>query len=170
VAPLPFNPQEAAVGDYDHAALHLTEVRERAERVTNSWLTISAWVWLGRLELARERFDDAWSALTEALDLSLAEQQAPSLALCLSAHAQLAFAEGEVERAALLEGATDGLRRRAGIRVWGSARLEAARIALIREALGPDRFDEVFAAGARLSQQDAVTAARQRHGEGVLAS
>jgi predicted ATPase len=170
VALLTVGPQEAAVGDYDHAALHLTEVRERAERVTNSWLTISAWVWLGRLELARERFDDAWAALTEALDLSLAEQQAPSLALCLSAHAQLAFAEGEVERAALLEGATDGLRRRAGIRVWGSARLEAARIALIREALGPDRFDEVFAAGARLSQQDAVTAARQRHGEGVLAS
>jgi hypothetical protein len=170
VALITLGPQEAAVGDYDHAALHLTEVRERAERVPNPWLTISAWVQLGMLELARERFDDAWASLSEALDLSLAEQQAPSLALCLSALAQLAFAEGDVERAGLLEGAADGLRRRAGIRVWGSARLEAERIALIREAMGPDRFDESFGAGAGLSQQDAVAAARRRHGEGVRAS
>jgi hypothetical protein len=127
VALITLGPQQAAVGDYEDAALHLTEVRERAERVPNPWLTMSAWVQLGMLELARERFDDAWASLTEALDLSLAEQQAPSLALCLSALAQLAFAEGEVERAALLEGAADGLRRRAGIRVWGSARLEAER-------------------------------------------
>ena len=40
----------------------------------------------------------------------------------------------------------------------------------IREALGQDRFDELFAAGSRLNQQDAVTAARDRHGEGVRAS
>jgi hypothetical protein len=46
----------------------------------------------------------------------------------------------------------------------------AERIALIRAALGPDPFDELFAAGAGLSQQDAVTAARRRHGEGVRAS
>jgi hypothetical protein len=68
----------SAVGDYEDAALHLAEVRERAERVPNPWLTMSAWVQLGILELARERFDDAWASLTEALDLSLAEQQAPA--------------------------------------------------------------------------------------------
>jgi hypothetical protein len=54
--------------------------------------------------------------------------------------------------------------------VWGAARLEGDRIALIRDALGPDRFDELFSAGAGLSQQDAMTAARRRHGEGVRAS
>jgi len=170
VALITLGPQEAAVGDFDEAALHLTEVRDRAERVPNSWLTIAAWVQLGMVALARGRFDDAWASLTEALDLSLAEQQAPSLALCLGALAQLAFAEGEIEQAALLEGAADGLRRRAGLRVWGSARLEAERLALVREALGPERFDEVFAAGFGLSQQDAVTASRRRHGEGVRAS
>jgi hypothetical protein len=31
-------------------------------------------------------------------------------------------------------------------------------------------LDEVFAAGARLNQQDAVAAVRDRHGEGVRAS
>jgi hypothetical protein len=47
---------------------------------------------------------------------------------------------------------------------------EGERAALVREALGPDRFDELFAAGAGLSQQDAVTAARRRHDQGVRAS
>ena len=40
----------------------------------------------------------------------------------------------------------------------------------IGEALGADRFDEVFAAGSRLNQQDAVAAVRDRHGEGARAS
>ena len=57
-----------------------------------------------------------------------------------------------------------------GFACRGSARPEAERVAQIREALGADRFDEVFAAGAALSQQDAVIAARRRHGEGVRAS
>ena len=61
-------------------------------------------------------------------------------------------------------------RRRAGVRVWGSARGEAERVTQIRQALGADRFDEVFAAGSRLNQQDAVAAVRDRHGEGVGAS
>jgi hypothetical protein len=38
----------------------------------------------------------------------------------------------------------------------------------IREALGADRFDELFAAGSRLNQQDARC--RDRHGEGARAS
>jgi hypothetical protein len=40
----------------------------------------------------------------------------------------------------------------------------------IGEALGADRFDELFAAGSRLNQQDAVAAVRDRHGEGARAS
>jgi hypothetical protein len=42
-------------------------------------------------------------------------------------------------------------------------------LARVRQALGADRFDEVFAAGARLSQREAVAALRnQRSGTGVL--
>ena len=47
---------------------------------------------------------------------------------------------------------------------------EGERAAPVREALGPDRFDELFAAGAGLSQQDAVTAARRRHDQDVRES
>jgi hypothetical protein len=56
------------------------------------------------------------------------------------------------------------------ITVCLSTEAEAERIALIRVALVLDHFDELFAAGAGLSQQDAVTAARRRHGEAVRAS
>ena len=161
---------EMAVDRYDDGARHLTEARDRAERVANAWLAISARVQLGILELTRRRFDDAWAVLNEALDLSLAAQHTPSLTLCLASFGELAFAEGDAEHAALLAGATDGLRRRAGVRVWGSARRETERVTQIREALGADRFDEVFAAGSRLNQQDAVAAVRDRHGEGARAS
>jgi hypothetical protein len=89
--------------------------------------------------------------------------------ICAWPHS-LAFLEGDAERAALLAGATEGLRRRAGIRVWGSARQEAEQVIQTRETLGADRFEEVFAAGSRLSQQDAVTTAGDRPGKGARAS
>jgi hypothetical protein len=50
----------------------------------------------------------------------------------------------------------------------GASRAE--RVAQIRKALGTDRFDEMFAAGSRLNQQDAVTAVRDRRGQGVRTS
>ena len=70
----------------------------------------------GRLEEAREQLD-------EALDLSLAIRIIRNVTLCLAAFAQLAFAEGDPERAALLAGGAEGLRRR-------------------------DQFGRVFAAGS----------------------
>jgi hypothetical protein len=40
---------------------------------------------------------------------------------------------------------------------------EAEVVAEVRQALGDARFDQVFAAGARLTQREAVAAARDRH-------
>jgi hypothetical protein len=72
---------------------------------------------------------------------------------------------GDAERAALLAGAAEGLRRRVGLRAWPLQRQgEAELVAQIRQALGPDRFEEVFAVGARLNQQEAVAAVRDRRG------
>jgi len=39
---------------------------------------------------------------------------------------------------------------------------EAELTAQIRQALGDDRFGQAFAAGSRLSQQEAVAAVRER--------
>jgi len=85
--------------------------------------------------------------------------------LCLAAFAQLAFAEGDPERAALLAGAAEGLRGRAGLHTWPMLRQREAQLAAqIRKPLGDDRFGQVFAAGSRLSQQEAVAAIRDRPG------
>ena len=87
------------------------------------------------------------------------------MTLCLAAFARWALVAGDPERAALVAGAAEGLRRRAGLRAWPMLRQgEAELVAQVRQALGADRFDQVSAAGARLTQRDAVAAARDRRG------
>ena len=68
----------------------------------------------------------------------------------------------------LLAGAAEGLRRRAGLRAWPILRqAETELVAQVRQALGAGRFDRVFAAGARLTQREAVAAARDRRGTSI---
>jgi predicted ATPase len=162
---------ETAMGRDDDALRHLREARDLAERSDNAWLTAASRVQLGTLALARGQFDDARALLDEALDLSLATHSTHSVTLCLAAIAWLAFEEGDPERAALVAGAAEGLRRRAGLVVWPLLRRgEAALVAQVRQALGAGRFDEVFAAGARLTQQQAVAAVQGQRGAGAAAS
>jgi ATP/maltotriose-dependent transcriptional regulator MalT len=124
-------------------------------------------VQLGILALVRGRPEEARALLDEGLELSLATHSTRNLTLCLTAFAQLAFVEGDGERAALLAGAAEGLRRRVGLRAWPLQQQgEAQTAAQIRQALGADRFDEAFAAGARLNRQEAVAAVRDRRGAG----
>jgi hypothetical protein len=54
---------------------------------------------------------------------------------------------------------------RSGRRCWRAR--EAELVAQIREALGADRFEELFAAGARLNRREAVAALRDRGGAGA---
>jgi predicted ATPase len=158
VALITLGPLETVVGRYEAAEAHLTEARDLAERWDDPWLAVNARVNLATLALARGRVDDARALLDEALDLSLTSESSYSLTLSLSSFALLVFAEGDAEQAALLAGASDGLRRRAGVRVW-SLRREAETLARIRLALGDERFDHAFAAGGRLNQDEAVAAA-----------
>jgi hypothetical protein len=102
---------------------------------------------------------------SRALELSLAAHSTRSVTLCLAAFARLAFVEGDPQRAALLAGAAEGLRRRVGLRAWPLLRRdEADLVAQVRQALGADRFDQPYAAGSRLSQQEAVAAVRAQPG------
>ncbi len=66
----------------------------------------SAWsqVQLGLLALAMGRPEEARALLDEGLELSLATHSTRNVTLCLTAFAQLAFVQGEGERAALLAG------------------------------------------------------------------
>ena len=161
---------ETAVGRHDDALRHLREVRDLAERFDNAWLAASSRVQLGTLALVRGRLEEARALLDEALDLSLAARSTRSVTLCLAAFARLAFVAGDPERAVLLVGAAEGLRRRVGLGVWPTLRGEAELVARVRQALGADRFDQVFATGSRLNQRQAVAAVRDRRGAGTRAS
>jgi predicted ATPase len=163
---------ETAMGRYDDALGRLTEARDLAARFDNAWFP-AGWsrVQLGTLAVLRGRLGEARALLDEGLDLSLATHSTRSVTLCLVAFAQLALVAGDPERAALVVGAAEGLRRRVGLRAWPLRRRgEAELVAQIRQALGADRFDQVFAAGARLTQREAVAAVRDRHGAGTRAS
>jgi len=93
------------------------------------------------------------------------------VSLCLVGFARLALAEGDPERAARLAGAADGLRRRVGLRALILLRQgEAELVDQIRQTLGADRFDQAFAAGAQLTQQEVVDVVRGRPGAGTRAS
>jgi hypothetical protein len=155
---------ETAVGRYDDAHGHLTGVRDLAERLDNAWIAALSRVDLGTLALVRGRLEEARALLDEALGLSVAAHSTRGVTLCLAAFARWALAAGDPEWAALLAGAAEGLRRRAGIRAWPMLRQgEAELVAQARQALGADRFGQVFATGARLNQQEAVAAAGDRH-------
>ncbi|HEV2932870.1 MAG TPA: DUF4062 domain-containing protein, partial [Streptosporangiaceae bacterium] len=109
---------EKAAGRYDDALRHLSEARVLAERSGYAWLATWSRVQLGTLAVVRGRLDEARALLDEELAVSLLAYSTQNVTLSLAAFAQLAFAEGDPERAALLAGATEGLRRRAGLGVW----------------------------------------------------
>jgi predicted ATPase len=156
---------QAAIGRDDDAVRHLSQARELADRFGYHWLGIWSRVQLGTLDALRGRLDQARNLLDEALDLSLATRSTSFVALCLAAHARLAIGQGDLEQTALLEGAADGLRRRAGLRAWPMLRpTETELLARLRQALGADRLDQVFSDGSRLSQQQAIAAVHDRRG------
>jgi predicted ATPase len=111
---------ETTVGRHDDALRHLTEARDLAVRLDNAWLTATSQMLLASLALVQGRLEDAQALLEEALDLSLAARSTQLVTLCLAEFSRLAFLEGDAERAALLAGTAEGLRRRVGLRAWPS--------------------------------------------------
>jgi hypothetical protein len=154
---------EIALDRHDDASRHLREARDLAQRYSGDWLTAGCQAELGILEVLHGGLDQARAQLDQALDLSLAAGSTPFVTLCLAGHAWLALAEGDPERAALLEGAAEGLRRRVGLPTWPLLRqVEAELVARVRQRLGAGHFDQAFSAGSALTQREAAAVARNR--------
>ena len=154
---------DMALGRYEDALRYLREARDLAERVGGDWSAAGSRVQLGILAVLRGRFDEARALIDEALDLSLAVRSTPFVTLCLAGYAQLALAEGDPERAALLEGAAEGLRQRVGLPAWPHLRrVEAELVTQLRQRLGAGRFEQAFTGGSRLTQREAVAIVRDQ--------
>jgi tetratricopeptide (TPR) repeat protein len=153
---------ETALGRYDDARRHLDSMRDLAERCDNARLIATSRVQLGTLAVMEGRLPAARALLNDALDMSRALHITRNVSLVLGALAALALLEGDPERGALLAGAAEGLRRRAGLRPWPMTQGQAELASRIRDTLGLGRFDEVYAAGGRLTQREAAAAARSQ--------
>jgi tetratricopeptide (TPR) repeat protein len=154
---------EMALGRYDEALPHLREACDLADRIGGDWLAAGPRVQLGILAVLRGRLDEARPLLEEALDLSVATRSTPVVTLCLAGYAQLALADDDPDRAALLEGAAEGLRRRVGLPAWPHLRpVEGELVARVRHKLGGISFDQAFSAGSVLTQREAVALARDQ--------
>jgi len=157
-----------ALGRYDDALRSMREARDLAEKAGGDWLAAGSRMQLAILAVLQGRLSEARGLLEEALDRSLAARSTAFVTLSLAGYAQLAFAEGDPERAARLEGAAAGLRRRAGLQVWPALRhSEDELVAQVRKTLGAARFDQAFSAGSRLTQRQAVDIARDQPGTGT---
>jgi len=153
---------EIALGRYDEATRHLSEARDQADRA-GDWLAAGARVQLGILAVLQGRLDEAPALLAGALEVSLAARSTQFVAMCLVGYAWLAFADGDLDRAARVEGSAEGLRQRIGLPAWPHLRKkEAELVAQIRQRLGASQFDQAFSAGSQLTLQQAVAIVQDR--------
>ena len=152
---------EATVGRHDDARRHLAELEVLGDRLVNNWFTSSARVQLVPLTIQAGHLDETRALLDGALAKDDAELSTHTVTFYLVAFARLALAEGTPERAALALGAAEGLRHRAGLRVWPSMRRsEAELLDRVRQALEPAAFDAAFTAGSQLSRREALAVVR----------
>jgi predicted ATPase len=153
---------EMTLGRDEAARAHLTEVNELGGQFDNSWLESTARTQLASLAVRADHLDEARALLMESVEAS-EETELSTLVVtfALVASAQLALAEGDARLAVMALGATDGLRRRAGLRAWPSTRpREAALATRVAQEIDADDFTEVFAAASELSHRQAVALVR----------
>jgi hypothetical protein len=151
---------EIATGRDEDARAHLLDSQELAAQFGYDWLSAWSRTQLATLALADGRMNEARELLRDGLRLGLTTRSMRNTTLILVGYARLAFATDDLERAARLIGAARGLRERAGVRPWPMLRRDEDELmAQVRDALGPERFEEVFAAGTRLNQREAIAAA-----------
>jgi predicted ATPase len=149
---------EMAMGQEDRARAHLSEVDELGSHLGNNWLESSARTQLAMLAVRSGDLARADVLLAESVRAIRASQPITlTVTFALVAHAQLALTSGDPDRAATALGAADGLRARAGLRVWPTARrTERDLAASLAEQMDAGTYRRAFEAGAELSMRDAV--------------
>jgi predicted ATPase len=112
---------------------------------------------LGEIARACGDLSGARELLVESLTMMAATGERLGLHGVLDAFAGLAMADGQVERAVLLAGAAEGLRRRQGTRSWPvQARQREQWLASGRTLLDDATFESSWQAGGAMSPEHAV--------------
>ena len=148
-------------GDLDTAADLHAEALALAEQVGDRRLASVALTNLGLVALARKDYPAARGYLRRSLDLAEAVGERRAVAESLEELAGVEAAAGEMDRAAVLSGASQALRAAIGAPVPAPdlARIDEA-LAAVRLALGDQQFEAARARGLALSAADAIALAR----------
>jgi tetratricopeptide (TPR) repeat protein len=148
-------------GDLDTAAELHAEALALAEQVGDRRLASVALTNLGLVALARKDYLVARGHLRRSVDLAEAVGERRGVAESLEELAGVEAAAGEMDRAAVLFGASQALRAAIGAPVPA---LDLARIneglAAVRLALGDQQFEAARARGLVLSAAEAIALAR----------
>jgi predicted ATPase/DNA-binding CsgD family transcriptional regulator len=153
-------------GNLDAARTGGEEALEVARRQGSGWMQAGAERLLARLALASGEAGEAERYVHDALGRLVAKGFALDVPECLDILAAVAATQESFQEAARLLGAAAAERERLGIvrfppepEFWAGVERTA------QEALGDDRYDTAFAAGAALGIDEAVAYVRRARGE-----
>ncbi|MGH8932601.1 MAG: helix-turn-helix transcriptional regulator [Egibacteraceae bacterium] len=154
-----------ALGD-SRAALAFLEESLVVARTSHDKLVIYQSLYeLARFARSQGDYGRAKALHHEAMALQPELRHRPGAVLSLEALAGLAAEERHIEYAARLLGAAQSLRDRIGfVRSPADQPGYDADVTLVREGLSPDEFDTAWAAGAALSEDEALAYARRSRG------
>jgi len=153
-------------GDVDAAGTHYEASLTISTRIGDSEAAAMSRYMLGNVSLRQGQLGDSKAHLLEALEMLRAEGSSRSIAHVLEALAAVAVEEGQPERALLLGGAADGLRRR--IAVVSSSPLHREHRQRL-ETMRTTRQD-AWMAGEAMARDDAIAYALEDIGAATAPS
>lgn len=149
-------------GDFDRAAALCTEARSVCEEHGELWarayaLYVLAFVAIGRGDVAQAR-----ELATSSLRIKEKFNDLLGIAVSVELLALISVVTGSATHAALLLGGVDRVWQSVGLPLFGSANFAASHdqcVALCRQALGEEAYDEHFARGGAMTVAAVVAAA-----------
>jgi predicted ATPase len=134
---------------------------EHARAIGTEVLLSFSLVYLGRAHLALGELEDARAVLREALERATHMESRDPMARTVEALADFSLSVDDPERAALLFGAAEAVRRSTGAPLWEPDQPAHDRIEqALRARLGAERYGTAYAAGASLSFEETFSAAQ----------
>lgn len=151
------------VGDYDRATQLLEQSLDSFKQLGFGAGIAIAKHYLGNVRRERGDTASAVSLYMQSLDIFRANPHPQGIVQCLEELARLAHIRGQMEPAARLWGAVEGLRGSIpGLQRLPGLRAQYERdVAALRSVLGDETFEAAWASGRSLSLERAITYARE---------
>ncbi|SMD21615.1 BTAD domain-containing putative transcriptional regulator [Lentzea albidocapillata] len=150
-------------GELDRAAEICTKARIVCEENGELWARAFALYVLAFVAMGRGDIVEARELATSSLRIKEKFNDLLGIAVSVELLALISVVTGSASHAALLLGGADRVRQSVGLPLFGSANFAASHdrcVALCRQALGPEQYEEHFSRGAAMTVPSVVAAAQ----------